>query len=520
MLKKTLLKNTHEFLEKNFPENFFLKKKLNKKRKKLVLSKGMLLKKKLFQFKRKNLILQKKNDSLGKFSEKSKNINQFFSSEKYNNFLVSMHMMKSEFEKKQNKISDFKNKLKERKKLSILYGNLSTKQIKKILQQANKLQGNTGDNLIILLESRLDVILYRALFFSSIKSARQWIKYNKILINFKPINIYSYKVKFGDIISIKKRHKKVLGNTILKYFLRNYLYNKTNIEASCLLKLNKKNFNFQKNFFFNLLVSNQVKLNKSKPVSLHKHMAFSNNTKLKKNQKYLNFIRANNLINVLLKFNNKLSTTTNGSTNKNFFFEKKRYMISNFDFILLQNQIKPANKFLLKKTITKLNEIFKINNFICHSNNCKIFNKNNSVLVKLSNNSPSSLKIYFLLNKKKLNTKFEILLSNLNKNIIQQTKQIISFKLNNNFVEKIEKKCYTNNLIKLNLIKQYDILFFLKLKDFFFKKRESFNFKNLPQKIYFKPLNLEISYKALSIIHLYPSQKILFPCSLDVELLH
>ena len=560
MLKKTLLKNTHEFLEKNFPENFFLKKKL-------------------FQFNSKNLLLpHEKNDISKKFSASpwqrpvsaNKNTNYLSLNKTYTDFLFSMHMIKSEFEKKQNKNSDFKTKLKEKKKLSILYGNLSTKQIRKTLQHANKLQGNTGNNLIILLESRLDVILYRALFFSSLKFARKYVKYNKVLVNSQPISINSYKVKFGDIVSIENKYKKCLGKNILKYFLNYNLYAKKNIEKQFLLKLNKENLKskVQEKFLFNLVISNQMKLNESKTLNLYKSMFFLNKVNLKKNKHCFNFIRRNSLaldssksflsfFNLSFPFNN-LSTNkfesikhlitkspaglldykvaslqkkskfrnqrnNNICLNRNFFSDKQRYTISNFDLALIQNQIKPINKILLKKTIYKLNEIFKINNFISYTEKYKIFTKTNCIITKHPRNVVSLIKKPFLLNEKKINVKLKILLTNLNKAVIKQSKQLIIYKTNKNSNYTIEKKYYANNLILLNLFKHYDILFFLKLKNLFFKKREFFYFQNLSKKIYLKknkPLNLEISYKNLSIINLFPCQKIVFPCSLDVDLLY
>ena len=518
----------------------------------------------------------KKNDISKKFFVKNKNTNYLSLNKTYTDFLFSLHMIKSEFEKKQNKNSDFKTKLKEKKKLSILYGNLSTKQIKKTLQHANKLQGNTGNNLISLLESRLDVILYRALFFSSLKFTRKYIKYNKILVNSQSINIYGYKVKFGDIVSIQNKHKKCLGKNILKYFLNYNLYAKNDIEKQFLLKLNKENLKFrvQEKLVFNLVISNQIKLSKSKILSLYKCMLFSDKVKLKKNKHSFNFTGANSLVlkpsksfldffNLNFSFNNlprcfatqktneigrvghfvmkspdrssdyevtslqkknkfKNNISKNICLNKNFFSDKQRYTVSNFDLALIQNQIKPINKILLKKTIHKLNEIFKINNFISYAEKYKIFTKTNSILIKHQKNLISLIKKSFLLNEKKVNVKLKILLTHLNKAVIKQSKQLIIYKTKKNSIYNIEKKYYTNNLILLNLFKHYDILFFLKLKNLFFKKQEFFSFKNLNKKTYFKknkPLNLEISYKSLTIIHLFPCQKIVFPCSLDVDLL-
>ncbi len=592
MLKKTLLKNTKEFLEKNFSENFFLLKKSNKKQRKLLLAKGKIVKQKLFKFKLKNLkLLYQNDDNLSeKFYEKSQNLNKAFSIEKYNNFLVSMHMIKFDFEKRQTRNSDFKNKLKEKKKLSILYGNLSNKQIKKNLQEACKLRGNTGNNLLTLLETRLDVILYRALFFPSIKSARQWINCNKILVNSKYINVASYKTNFGDIISVAPNNKKCIATNILKFLLYYNLYNVKNTMKQLEYKQNQLLSNSKKKFIFNLLKSN-IGSKKKFSFFLPKHLNV-NNVKSKKSKekslfsavvdksseiylqplvaKYQKKIfgswlpkkQGENLyvsqakISFFTKNLTKALPLLNGiyimnkinmeNISKNLFFKKHHYIISNFYFTLLQNQIKPINRFLLKQNINKLAKIFQINKLNFYIKKYKILNKSISptillvdsktsfkiaTLVKNSISSPfglkklrffsslSLLKWHFFFYKEKLNTKAEIFLSSTNKKILQQSKEIVNLLLNNNFISKNEKKCCTNNLLNLNLIKYHDILFFLKLKNYFFRKREIFISENFPQKINFKPLNLEISYKTLTIIHLYPSQKIVFPCSLDIELL-
>lgn len=566
MLKKTLLKNTHEFLEKKFSENFFLFKKSNKKRLKLLSIKGIFLKKKLLKFKQNNLrLFKQKNESLQK-NLPEKSLNKLVSFKKYNNFLVSLHMIKSEFEKRQTRTSDFKNKLKERKKLSILYGNLSNKKIKKTLHLACKLHGNTADNFLILLERRLDVILYRALFFSSIKSARQWIGCNKILINLRYINIASYKLNFGDVISIKPRHRKLVASQILKFFLRYNLHNQNNIAKKIQSKEKKLILNSEKKFIFKfsrnkLSSKTNIKLKKTKfkpsktlfflTFNLWKNIIFTNkNLSKSKGKSYKNkfFITDLNLEKknkrILLdrkNSNTKNTNALNGSLfcfprqTENAFKKKHYYIISNFYLRLLQNQIHPKNKFLLKQNINKLTKVFKINDFITYTEKYKIFNKNNSNTtkhfgVKLNNQadlksnsipfkSVTSLKWHFFFYKEKLNTKAEILLTSINKKIIQQTKEIANLLLNDRSIYKIKKKCHMNNLLELNSIKYYDILFFLKLKNFFFKKREIFTPENFSRKINFKPLNLEISYKTLTIIHLYPPQKIVFPCSIDVNVL-
>ncbi len=543
MLKKTLLKNTKEFLEKNFSENLFLSRKYNKKQKKLLLVKGTILNKKLLKLNLKNFKLLSQNsiNFPEKYYKQSENLRQAFFIEKYNSFLTSMHVIKSYFEKRQTRNSCFKNKIKEKKKLSILYGNLSNKQIKKTLQQACKLRGNVGNNLLILLESRVDVILYRALFFPSIKSARQWINCNKILVNSKYINIASYKTNFGDIISIPPKKKKFIASNILKFFFSHNLYTLNDSRKIHNYKQNILFLNPQKKRIFNLLKKNSA----SKKKSLF--FLLKNNFKIKKKlnaNKLLNMYAwktklsffTKNLVKALFFLKNKNVLNNNKIKNKMYykilFKEKHKYIISNFYFILLQNQIKPINKFFLKQNINKLAKIFQINNLNFYTKKYQVLNKNNLLKKIISNNkifskaffhvnNPiNSIKWHFLFYKEKLNTKVEILLSNINKKIIQQTKEITNSLVNNKYVSNIEKKYYNNNLINLNYISYCDILFFLKLKTYFFKKREISFSHNLNLKINFKPLNLEISYKTLTIIHLFSPQKIIFPCSLDVELLH
>ena len=90
-----------------------------------------------------------------------------FVNSKLSKIFFSPDQLKMELVKRQIKTSEFKNQLKERKKLSILYGNLSKKQIKKLYFQANEYQGEKKANWLRLLESRLDVVLFRICFFKN-----------------------------------------------------------------------------------------------------------------------------------------------------------------------------------------------------------------------------------------------------------------------------------------------------------------------------------------------------------------
>lgn len=139
-MKKTLYKHTQEFLEQNLPENFFLFKKSNKKQKKYFKSKVASVKTNLWKLqKMSETVLEKEKattDKLQHITAVLNSKNKKTQTGLNDKFLFSLNTVKSQFENTQSRTSDFKKKLKENKKLSILYGNLSDKSIKKALQKA------------------------------------------------------------------------------------------------------------------------------------------------------------------------------------------------------------------------------------------------------------------------------------------------------------------------------------------------------------------------------------------------
>jgi ribosomal protein S4 len=100
------------------------------------------------------------------------------------------------------------------KKFKLMYGNLSKKKIKKYLTLAYKKNKKLNLIFLKLFEIRLDTILYRAKFSTSIKSARQLIIHKKIFINNKTITSQNYTLKSGDIISIDPKYKHLIENNI------------------------------------------------------------------------------------------------------------------------------------------------------------------------------------------------------------------------------------------------------------------------------------------------------------------
>ena len=101
------------------------------------------------------------------------------------------------------KLSEYGVQLQEKQKVRFMYG-LSEKQFRKTFDAAGKMQGIHGINLLILLESRLDNLVYRMGFAKTRKAARQLVNHGHILVDGKKINIPSFRVKVGSVISIKE----------------------------------------------------------------------------------------------------------------------------------------------------------------------------------------------------------------------------------------------------------------------------------------------------------------------------
>ena len=101
------------------------------------------------------------------------------------------------------KLSEYGVQLQEKQKVRFMYG-LSEKQFRKTFDAAGKMQGIHGTNLLILLESRLDNLVYRMGFAKTRKAARQLVNHGHILVDGKKVNIPSFRVKVGSVISIKE----------------------------------------------------------------------------------------------------------------------------------------------------------------------------------------------------------------------------------------------------------------------------------------------------------------------------
>ncbi len=101
------------------------------------------------------------------------------------------------------KPTDFGLQLMAKQKLKGYYGNIGERQFRRYYAEAARRRGDTGENLIELLERRLDAVVYRAKFVPTVFAARQFVNHGHILVNGKRVNIPSYQVKDGDEVQIK-----------------------------------------------------------------------------------------------------------------------------------------------------------------------------------------------------------------------------------------------------------------------------------------------------------------------------
>ena len=105
------------------------------------------------------------------------------------------------------KPSDFGTQLAAKQTLKGYYGNISEKQFRKLYDEAVRRRGDTSENLIELLERRLDAVVYRLKFAPTPFAARQIVNHGHIRVNGKRVNIASYQIKDNDVISVKDKSK-------------------------------------------------------------------------------------------------------------------------------------------------------------------------------------------------------------------------------------------------------------------------------------------------------------------------
>ncbi|RDW14148.1 30S ribosomal protein S4 [Paracoccus thiocyanatus] len=112
-------------------------------------------------------------------------------------------------QRRKGKLSDYGTQLRAKQKLKGYYGDLTEKQFRRIYAEAERVRGDTSENLIGLLERRLDAVVYRAKFVPTIFAARQFVNHGHVEVNGKRVNIASYRVKEGDVVSIRERSRQL-----------------------------------------------------------------------------------------------------------------------------------------------------------------------------------------------------------------------------------------------------------------------------------------------------------------------
>lgn len=110
-------------------------------------------------------------------------------------------------QRRKGKPSDFGLQLMAKQKLKGYYGNITEKHFERIYNMADSQKGNTAENLIGLLESRLDAIVYRSKFVPTVFAARQFVNHGHVMLNGVKTNIPSARIKPGDVVEIKEKSK-------------------------------------------------------------------------------------------------------------------------------------------------------------------------------------------------------------------------------------------------------------------------------------------------------------------------
>ncbi|MGQ8819615.1 30S ribosomal protein S4 [Bibersteinia trehalosi] len=105
------------------------------------------------------------------------------------------------------RLSDYGSQLREKQKVRRIYGILE-RQFRNYYKEANRLKGNTGENLLVLLEGRLDNVVYRLGFAATRAEARQLVSHKSIVVNGRVVNIPSYQVSVDDVIAVREKSKK------------------------------------------------------------------------------------------------------------------------------------------------------------------------------------------------------------------------------------------------------------------------------------------------------------------------
>ncbi len=110
-------------------------------------------------------------------------------------------------QRRRGRLSDYGQQLRAKQKLKGYYGNITEKQFKSIYREAARQRGDTSENLIGLLERRLDAVVYRAKFVPTVFAARQFVNHGHVRVNGRKVTIPSYRCREGDVIEVRDKAK-------------------------------------------------------------------------------------------------------------------------------------------------------------------------------------------------------------------------------------------------------------------------------------------------------------------------
>jgi small subunit ribosomal protein S4 len=112
-------------------------------------------------------------------------------------------------QRRKGKLSDFGVQLRAKQKLKGYYGNITEKQFRGIYAEASRMKGNTAENLIGLLERRLDALVYRAKLVPTVFAARQFVSHGHVKVNGRRVTIPSYRLKLGDVVEVREKSREL-----------------------------------------------------------------------------------------------------------------------------------------------------------------------------------------------------------------------------------------------------------------------------------------------------------------------
>ena len=112
-------------------------------------------------------------------------------------------------QRRKQKLSDFGIQLRAKQKLKGYYGDLTEKQFRRIYSEAERVKGDTSENLIGLLERRLDAVVYRSKFVPTVFASRQFVNHGHVMVNGRRVNIPSYQLKEGDVVQLREKSRQL-----------------------------------------------------------------------------------------------------------------------------------------------------------------------------------------------------------------------------------------------------------------------------------------------------------------------